>query len=235
MMKRLAREIREGGLYISPGELTCSAEPLLPDDRAEIEEAFGCPVMNLYAATEVSTIARSYPGSTGLHLNEDIAVYEPVDSLRRPVPAGTRASTLLVTNVINHVLPLIRYELADLVTMLAEPNPDPWTGRRIADIEGRLDDVFVYKGDTQVYPHLFWTALDCRRQVLEFQVRQTPTGADIAVRRSSEFDMEALRGELANGLAALGVVNPQVNITAVPEIERNPSTGKLRHFIPIPA
>jgi hypothetical protein len=29
-------------------------------------------------------IARSYPGSIGLHLNEDIAVYEPVDADMRP-------------------------------------------------------------------------------------------------------------------------------------------------------
>jgi phenylacetate-coenzyme A ligase PaaK-like adenylate-forming protein len=48
--------------------------------RAEIEAAFGRPVMNLYAAAEVGVIARSYPGSAGLHLNEDIAVYEPVDA-----------------------------------------------------------------------------------------------------------------------------------------------------------
>ena len=48
--------------------------------------------MNLYAAAEVGVIARSYPGSVGLHLNEDIAVYEPVDADNRPVAAGTTAA-----------------------------------------------------------------------------------------------------------------------------------------------
>ena len=50
--------------------------------------------MNLYAAAEVGVIARSYPGSVGLHLNEDIAVYEPVDAGGLPwLPAPPRPSS----------------------------------------------------------------------------------------------------------------------------------------------
>ena len=141
-------------------------------------------------------IARSYPGSVGLHLNEDIAVYEPVDADSRPVAAGTTAAKLLVTNVINHAIPLIRYELADELTVLAEPNPGPWTGRRIADIEGRVEGTFVYDGDVEIHLHLFRSALGRRRQVLEYQVRQTPAGADIAVRTSAQLDTDALSREL---------------------------------------
>lgn len=233
MMHRLAIEKRRGGLRISPRELSCAAEPLVPETRADIEDAFGCPLLNLYAATEVGVIARSFPNSTGLHLNEDIAVFEPVDAENRPVPVGTGAAKLLVTNVINYVMPLIRYELTDQVTFLDQPNPDPWTGRRIADIEGRLDDMFVYDGRIEVHPHLFRSALGRRRQIFEYQVRQTVTGADIAVRTSSDLDTEALRRELIAGLAALGVNSAHVTVAAANEIERNQSTGKLRRFIPL--
>ena len=198
MMHRLAGELRRGRLSISPWELNCGAEPLLADARAEIEAAFGRPVMNLYAAAEVGVIARSYPGSAGLHLNEDIAVYEPVDADIRPVAAGTTAAKLLVTNVINHAIPLIRYELADELTVLAEPNPGPWTGRRIADIEGRVEGTFVYDGEVEIHLHLFRSALGRRRQMLEYQVRQTPAGADIAVRTSARLDTDALSRELVN-------------------------------------
>ena len=233
MMHRLAGEMRRGRLSISPWELNCGAEPLLPDARAEIEAAFGRPVMNLYAAAEVGVIARSYPGSVGLHLNEDIAVYEPVDAEIRPVAAGTTAAKLLVTNVINHALPLIRYELADELTVLAEPNPGPWTGRRIADIEGRVEGTFVYDGEVEIHLHLFRSALGRRRQMLEYQVRQTPAGADIAVRTSAQLDTDALSRELVKALTELGVARPQVSVAEVEEIERTGSTGKLRRFIPL--
>ncbi len=162
MMHRLAGELRSGRLRISPRELNCGAEPLVADARVQIEAAFERPVINLYAAAEAGVIARSYPGSAGLHLNEDIAVYEPVDARDRPVPAGRRGAKLLVTNVVNHALPLIRYELNDEVTMLVEPNPDPWTGRRIADPEGRVDGVFAYDGGVEVHLHLFRSGAGAR-------------------------------------------------------------------------
>ena len=233
MMRRLAGEMEGGRLSISPWELNCGAEPLLSDARAEIEAAFARPVMNLYAAAEVGVIARSYPGSVGLHLNEDLAVYEPVDAEMRPVAVGTTAAKLLVTNVVNHAIPLIRYELADELTMLAEPNPGPWTGRRIADIEGRVEGTFVYDGGIEIHLHLFRSALGRRRQMLEYQVRQTPAGADIVVRTSGPLDTGALSRELVKALTELGVVNPQVSVAEVEEIERTGSTGKLRRFIPL--
>ena len=117
--------------------------------------------------------------------------------------------------------------------MLAEPNPGPWTGRRIADIEGRVEGTFVYDGDVEIHLHLFRSALGRRRQMLEYQVRQTPAGADIAVRTSAQLDTDALRRELVEALTELGVARPQVSVTEVGEIERSGSTGKLRRFIPL--
>ena len=234
MMRRLAGEMTRGRLSISPKELNCGAEPLLPDARAQIEAAFDRPVMNLYAAAEVGVIARSYPGSAGLHLNEDIAVYEPVAVDMRPVAAGTTAAKLLVTNVINHSMPLIRYELTDELTVLAEPNPGPWTGRRIADIKGRAEGTFVYDGDLEIHLHLFRSALGRRPQIREYQVRQTGVGADIAVRTSAQLDTDALSRELVTALAKLGMDHPRVSVAEVEEIERSGSTGKLRRFIPLP-
>jgi phenylacetate-coenzyme A ligase PaaK-like adenylate-forming protein len=117
--------------------------------------------------------------------------------------------------------------------MLTEPNPGPWTGRRIADIEGRVEGTFVYAGGVEIHLHLFRSALGRRRQMLEYQVRQTPAGADIAVRTSARFDTDALARELIDALAELGVARPQVSITEVEEIERSGSTGKLRRFIPL--
>jgi phenylacetate-CoA ligase len=178
-------------------------------------------------------IARSYPGSSGLHLAEDIAVYEPIDVHGSPVPASMPAAKLLLTNVINQVLPLIRYELTDEVTFLAEPNPGPWTGRRIADIQGRLDDVFVYPGGVEVHPHVFRSALGRSPEIFEYQVRQTPRGAKIAVRSTVNVDLEPIRQELTAELTRLALRNPELTMTQVEQLERQGSGGKLRRFIPL--
>jgi phenylacetate-CoA ligase len=232
MLQRLGEEKRRGGLWISPASVTCAGEPLTAEARADIEDAFGCPLSNLYAATEVGIIARSYPGSRGLHLNEDIAVYEPVDGGNRPITPGTPARKLLVTNVINHALPLIRYELTDEVMVLDEPNPGPWTGRRIADIAGRSDEIFAYDG-VEVHPYVFRSALGRRREVLEYQVRQSATGADIALRTASPIDIDALTRELMDSLAALGLHTPDVRVSLVQAIPRPGNAGKVRTFVPL--
>jgi phenylacetate-CoA ligase len=232
MLQRLGEEKRRGGLSISPVSVMCAGEPLTAGARADIEEAFGCPLSNLYAATEVGIIARSYPGLPGLHLNEDIAVYEPVDADNQPVHPGTRARKMLVTNVINHVLPLIRYELTDEITMLDEPNPGPWTARRIADIEGRSDDIFAYDR-IEVHPYVFRSVIGRRRNVLQYQVRQTPTGADITLRTATPIDTDALARELIAALAALGLQTPDVQVSILEAIPRPGNAGKVRAFVPL--
>ena len=57
------------------------------------------------------------------HVNADWMILEPVDADRRPVPAGTPSATTLITNLANHVQPIIRYELGDSVTFSADRCP----------------------------------------------------------------------------------------------------------------
>ena len=96
-----------------------------------------------------------------------------------------------------------------------------------------MEGSFVYDGDVEVHLHLFRSALGRRRQVLEYQVRQTPAGADIAVRTSARLDTDAFSRELVDALTELGLARPQVSVAEVEEIERTQSTGKLRRFIPL--
>ena len=71
---------------------------------------------------------------------------------------ASASAKVYLTNLYNRVLPLIRYEITDEVTVLTEPAR---AGRRmpcVADIQGRLDDTFVYD-DRRVHPHVFRSAL----------------------------------------------------------------------------
>lgn len=65
MLHRLALEAGAGRLRIAPLELSCGAEPLLPEARRAIEAAFAVPIINTYACSEVGVMARSLPGGGG--------------------------------------------------------------------------------------------------------------------------------------------------------------------------
>jgi phenylacetate-CoA ligase len=227
----LAAEARAGRLRISPAWVIGTSEPLLPEIRTALVEAFGVPVGNWYGTSEAG--GNGSPCRYSTHLADDLMVNELVTADGRPVPAGTQSDKVFLTNLYNTALPLIRYELTDQVTLLDGPCPCGSTHRRIEDPYGRLDDVFGY-GALRVHPHVFRSPLSRRREVVEYQVRQTPRGAAVAVHATGPVDGAALAAAIADRLAGVGLADPQVTVTAVDRIERPPS-GKLRRFVPLPA
>ncbi len=170
----------------------------------------------------------------GTHISEDQLIVEPVDLAGRPVSPGERSAKVYLTNLYNPVLPLIRYEITDEITVLPEPCPCGSAHRRIADVQGRLDDVFNYRG-LRVHPHLFRTALSHEAGVVEYQVRQTPAGAAIAVRCAAPVSLDGLRARIAAALALAGLDRPQVTVETVDRLERPGDPAKLKRFIPLAA
>ena len=229
----LALEARAGRLRIAPQAITTGGEPLPPDTRQLVAATFGAVINEGYVCSEAWVMAVSYPGTTGLYLNEDSAVYEFLDAAGHPMPPGETAARFLVTNVINQALPLLRYELNDEVTLLDGPNPGPWTGRRIAPVGGRLDDLFVYADGVVAHPHVFRSALGSVPAIAAYQVRQTARGAAIAVEAVGAADLEPVRQEVAAALARLGLAAPEVVVERVDRIERTAVGGKVRRFLPL--
>jgi phenylacetate-coenzyme A ligase PaaK-like adenylate-forming protein len=229
MLYALAREAESGRLRVTPRILGPNSEPLLPEMRRAFEEVWRCPILNVYGTSE-GVSASSCGKGRGMHLGEDVAIFEPVDSEGRAVAPGVRASKMYVTNLYNTVLPLIRYELTDEVTLLDEPCACGSKMRRIDDIEGRTDDVFTYPGGVVVHPLVFRSVLGGDRTIIEYQVRQSESGADIAVRALGSPNLESLKTRIERELAAVGLGNPVVIVRTVDKFDRQ-ATGKLKRFI----
>jgi phenylacetate-coenzyme A ligase PaaK-like adenylate-forming protein len=136
-----------------------------------------------------------------------------------------------VTNLYNTTLPLIRYEITDELTLTGEPCPCGSAHRVIEDPQGRLDETFRY-GDLAVHPLVFRSPLGLRRHIVEYQVHQTSRGADIALCCTGPVDLDGLHAELVAKLAAVGLADAEVTITAVDHLDRQ-DTGKLKRFIPL--
>jgi phenylacetate-CoA ligase len=227
----LSFEARAGRLRISPRWIQTAAEPLLPEIRAAAEAAWGVRVGNLYGVSEGGGVATPCDERRS-HLSEDLVIVEPVDEAGRPVAPGAHAAKIYLTNLYNRAMPLIRYEVTDEVTVLPEPCPCGSAHRCIADIQGRLDDVFIYAG-RRVHPLVFGSVLARHAGVIEYQVTQTDHGARIAVRCGAPVDLRAIREQTTRALARLGLIRPSVEVEAVDRLPRHPGTGKLKRFIPM--
>ncbi len=238
LVHQLSIEQLHGRLQIAPYFVAVSGEPIPVGARHHMERAWGRPIVDVWGASEVGELAISNPlasdGSPDMHLIEDACIAEPVDADGQPVPPGVASDNLYVTNLLNRTFPVIRYELGDSPTLLAD-NPGPWTGRRVAPIESRAYAPFVYADGTVLQVHALGLALREEPQVLEFQTHQTPTGIDVDVLLDGPADLEKLRGRLAAVVERSGMRSPTVNVQSVQNIPRDQRTGKLRMHVPLPA
>ena len=228
-LPRLALEAQHGRLRIAPRRVIAISEPLLPEARHAIDTAWGAPIANGYGMSE-----GVFTGSCGhgIHLPDDLCIFEPVDADGRPVGPGVLSHRVLVTNLYNHTQPLIRYEITDQVTLIDGTCPCGSSFRRIEDPQGRLDDTFEYADGPSVHPHLFRSALGRSAAVIEYQVRQTPRGANIGIVTTAPVDVHVLQATIADALTALGLAEPDVAIETVAALPRQAS-GKLKRFVPL--
>jgi phenylacetate-CoA ligase len=229
----LAEEQRAGRLQIAPRGISVSSELCTEATRERIVGAFGVRPAELYATTE-----GAWGGSCehGMHLYEDVCVFENVDEDGRPVPDGERGAKLLVTNLFNRVQPLIRFEISDIVTVDSEPCPCGRTLRRVRAIDGRADDTLRLagvRGPVAVHPTQF-AVVTADRDVREFQVVQEGGGLRLRVAlREGAAEREAATrlGDRVRGrLAELGVSSPLVEVETCEAIER-PASGKARTVV----
>lgn len=141
-LAHLARHLRDAGADVyQPHSIITSAETLLDDDRAVIEQVFGCRVFNRYGCREVGVVASECQQHSGLHTMAEGLFLEIVvgDRPARPGEVGK----VLLTDLLNFAMPLIRYEIGDMAAF--DPAPCP-CGRglpRLKGIAGRVTDFVV--------------------------------------------------------------------------------------------
>ena len=228
-LAELAREQLAGRLRIGPRSVTSVAELLTPADRAVIERAFAVPVIDAFVSTE-GLVGHSEPGGSVLRFASDMCLAELADEDNNPVPAGVPSAKVLVTNLHNLTQPLIRYELTDRFT---RPQATPAAGWLHASIDGRADEVFRY-GTVAVHPHVIRSALAGEAMVREYQVRQAGNGIEVACVTGGDLDAAALAARLEHALRQAGLPGSRVTIRLAEAITRDPKTGKVRRFIPLP-
>ena len=132
----VAEEQLQGRLDIAPRVVVTASEVLTDEAAQAIESAWGSEPVNMYASTELGVIAMGSLDRVGMHVCEE-GIIEVVGEDGNPVTPGEPGSKVLLTNLVNTVQPLIRYELTDSVVLGEGPDPSgtavrpdrrEWTG-----------------------------------------------------------------------------------------------------------
>jgi len=133
-------------LPLQPRLVVCRGEVMKEEARQIIAQAFRCKVVDLYNCEEVGNITWECPKHQGVfHVNTDNCIVEIVDNEGKPLGVGQEGS-IVVTNLFNHTMPLIRYELGDRAEFLTIGNDECECGAygpTIGRVAGRDDDFLL--------------------------------------------------------------------------------------------
>lgn len=162
------REERLGRLPLR--YLVSCGEVLDSHARQMLESAFQVPLIDHYGAMEFGYLAWQCPEFEGLHLNDDLFVFEILRD-GEPVDEGEEGE-IVVTSLDQFAMPFIRYRLGDRGRMLGRHCP---CGRGLSSIEllmGRTTDRILRRDGSEVNPHLFHLLYHEVRGLFQYQIIQ---------------------------------------------------------------
>jgi phenylacetate-CoA ligase len=143
--RRLIEEQEAGRLQIYPKRVATAAEVLTNHVRERVRETWNARVLDSYGTTEAGLLGTECDAAMGIHLAEDMVVYEVVDHDGQRVPDGASGARILVTTLFNRALPLIRYEISDIATLESGPCACGRPYGRVTAIEGRREEYMTLR------------------------------------------------------------------------------------------
>jgi len=201
--------------------MTTGAESLLEHQADLMEQAFGLRPRQHYGMAEaVANISECPRGS--LHVDED---FSAVEFVPHPHVLGYK---IIGTNFTNPAMPLLRYDVEDMVALAEDSCSCGLPGRVVLRIDGRREDYVILRNGTRIgrMDHIFKNMTSIR----EAQISQREIGQIIVhVVKAGSYthkDEMALKREAVKRVGA----DTEVKIEYVDAIKRT-KTGKLRFVI----
>jgi len=225
----LARYIERRG-YTSDefglGAIISVSETLQPDVKRRIEMAFGCPVSDRYANEENGVFASTRPGTDLLVLNRASYRFEFLKLHDDEPEAIGNVARVVITDLYNYAMPMIRYDTGDLAIVGEEINGE---ATAVQSIEGRRADVIYDTVGREVTAAAVSAIMAARfLDISQFQLVQEDAAA---------FDLRVSLGEadyhqddFPAALAELLGADAQISVEFLESIPSGP-TEKYRAVI----
>lgn len=180
-LTRYANLIHEDGLTpLKPKAIQTCSEVLSAHERGLLEDAFGCQIYDRYACREAGSLAQECEAHAGLHIIAESNLVEIIRESGEPAAVG-ETGYVLVTNLLNRAMPLIRYRLGDLAVLRGGACSCGRGLPMLDHVQGRTADVITAPNgkllDRRFFTQLIWSIpgvrqfrieqMDRRRLVLE--------------------------------------------------------------------
>ena len=202
-----------------------TAETLSKEERRYIESTFGKVLFDRYGCEEVSLVASECEAHQGLHVSAEGVIVEVLDS------DGGEPGRLILTDLSNRAMPLIRYEVGDLASWLPGRCDCGRGLPRLTSIHGRTSDVLYTPEGVRISGiSILDTFFIHIAGVKQAQIIQRHLDHVLfKVVRSDHFS-QATHGEIAQAVRDIFGPSMRYSLEFVDEIPRTPR-GKFQFTV----
>jgi phenylacetate-CoA ligase len=172
-------------------------------ERQKVEKAFpGVEIFNRYASHEFEGIACACPAHSGMHISIDSYFVEFIREDNSSASPGEIAR-LIITDLDNRAMPLIRYEIRDMAWHINERCPCGRGLPLMSDLVGRKNEYVITADGKKRYFAFFHDFFDQYQEVRYFQIHQNGRGiVEAHVVKDNATDEKALSEKLSEALNA---------------------------------
>ncbi|MCK4718030.1 MAG: phenylacetate--CoA ligase family protein [Thermoplasmata archaeon] len=229
-MYLLSQYVLEKGIDLEIPIIFSTAENLYDFQRESIEKAFNGEVFDGYGGRETSLVAQECKAHEGYHLSVENVVLETVNEQNEQLK--DRTGKFLITDLHNHAMPFIRYDVGDAGEWSEKGCSCGITLPLLKKIHGRVHHFIVTEENNfipgEFFPHLMKDA----KGVHQFQVVQEKQGhIDLFIVKKPGYTEDSILALLKN-IDTYGHLD--VDIKYVGEIEVPPSGKTLFTISKVP-
>ena len=150
-----ANYLKQNGIKMDyHGIIMSSASTLSPEKYEAIHSVFQCPIFDRYGSREMIDMACDCDHHEGLHVSPYMHVVEILNEDGEPCPPG-QMGRVVVTQLFNPVMPLIRYDLGDYATWAEEECSCGINWPMLKQIDGRALGLFKHRDGGRVASYYF--------------------------------------------------------------------------------
>lgn len=147
------------------------SEVLSKDTREKLKKIFECNVVSFYSNQENGSLAQECSKNQEFHVNTASYIVELL-KLDRDIPCENgEMGRIVVTDLYNKAMPLIRYDTGDMAIRKDNAECD-WKGQVIANISGRMVDMIYATDGTPLSPHTWSVYMWKYSQLKQYQFIQ---------------------------------------------------------------
>lgn len=202
------------------------SDTLLPGEKEKIEKAFGCPLMNRYDNEEHGVLACMKPGDDYWTVNTASYYIELLKINSDEQCAPGEVGRVVVTDLTNHAMPFIRYDVGDLAYS------NDYNGEyavHLHGLEGKVNDIIKDTSGNRVGNVSFAAYFELFMAVQKYQLIQESEinyRIKIVLKKNMELDESAMISKFKQCLGHDAVIVIEI----VSEIETT-KAGKYRPVI----